>query len=212
MTSKFGPDVKGFVLKSQSLCGGRGMGHFKETGFQGGVKVVNTREEIRAMAKEFVGKTLVTKQTGAKGLPVNKVYIVEKIGVDKEIYFSVTLDRQAGKICFIYSAAGGMNIEDVAENEPEKINKLWVDINGEISPGALAGAADQLGIPQFDREVQALFHSLLKLFKERDCDLVEVNPLVATTDNRLLACDAKVTVDDNAKYRQKDLFAKEDKT
>jgi len=141
VTGKFGSHVKGYVIKSQALCGGRGMGHFKETGFQGGVKVVDTREEIKAMAKEFCGNTLVTKQTGEKGLPVNKVYIVEKIGVDKEIYFSVTLDRQAAKICFIYSAAGGMNIEDVAENEPEKINKLWVDINGEISPGALAGAA-----------------------------------------------------------------------
>lgn len=102
---------------------------------------MDTREQIRDMAKEFCGKTLVTKQTGERGLPVNKVYIVEKIGVDKEIYFSVTLDRQAGKVCFIYSAAGGMNIEDVAENEPEKINKLWLDIRHDISPGALEGAA-----------------------------------------------------------------------
>jgi succinyl-CoA synthetase beta subunit len=133
--------VKGYVIKSQALCGGRGLGHFKETGFKGGVKVVNTREEVRDLAKEFCGNTLVTKQTGERGLPVNKVFIVEKIGVDKEIYFSVTLDRSAAKICFIYSAAGGMNIEDVAEHEPEKINKLWIDIQGDITPGAIEGAA-----------------------------------------------------------------------
>jgi succinyl-CoA synthetase beta subunit len=211
VTGKFS-NPTGFVIKSQALCGGRGMGHFKETGFQGGVKVVDTREEVRDIAKEFVGNTLVTKQTGEKGLPVNKVFIVEKIGVDKEIYFSITLDRTASKACFIYSAAGGMNIEEVAEKEPEKINKLWIDLRHEFEDSQLDGASEKLGIPQFDKEVKALFHSLYRLFKDKDCDMVEINPLVATTDNRLLACDAKVTIDDNAEYRQKELFAAEDKT
>lgn len=140
-------------------------------------------------------------------MPVNKVYIVEKIGVDKEIYVSVTLDRKEGKVCFIYSAAGGMNIEDVAEKEPEKIGKLWLDIRNDISASELDGVAQFLGIPDYDGDVRNLFNSLYSLFRENDCDLVEINPLVITTDNRLLACDAKVTVDGNASYRQKELFA-----
>jgi succinyl-CoA synthetase beta subunit len=136
------------------------MGHFKETGFQGGVKVVDSRDEVKRIANEFVGNTLVTKQTGEKGLPVNKVYIVEKIGVDKEIYVSVTLDRKEGQVCFIYSAAGGMSIEDVAEKEPEKIGKLWLDIRNDISASELDGVAQFLGIPDYDRDVRNLFNSL----------------------------------------------------
>jgi len=200
-TSKFSSKVKGYVVKSQALCGGRGLGHFKEMGFKGGVKVVDTREEVRQFAKEFCGNTLVTKQTGERGLPVQKVFVVEKIKIDKEIYFSITLDRAAGKACFIYSAAGGMNIEEVAESEPDKINKLWVDLRFDLTNGPLEGAARSLGIPEFDKEIKALFHNIYRMFREKDCDMVEINPLCTTMDGRLLACDAKVTIDDNAFYR-----------
>lgn len=188
------------------------MGYIKETGFQGGVKVVNSREEVRALAKEYCGNTLVTKQTGADGLPCNKVFIVEKIGVDKEIYFSITLDRQAGTACYIYSAAGGMNIEEVAEKEPEKVHKLWVNLTTGIDQSQLDGAAERIGIPTYDKELRALFNNMYDLFVKNDCDLVEINPLVITTDKRMLACDAKITIDDNAKYRQKALFDSEDLT
>jgi succinyl-CoA synthetase beta subunit len=106
------------------LGGGRGMGHFKETGFQGGVHIVDTPEKVGKIAKEMIGKTIVTKQSGESGLPCGSVYIVEKIGIEKECYLSLTLDRKAGCPTFIYSPAGGMSIEDVAHTNPEKIFKL----------------------------------------------------------------------------------------
>ena len=114
----------GMVVKSQVLGGGRGLGHFKETGFQGGVHLVDDAEQAKAMASEMLGKTLVTHQSGADGLPCNAVYLVEKINIEKEFYLSLTLDRAAGCPTFIYSPAGGMSIEEVAEKEPEKIFKL----------------------------------------------------------------------------------------
>ena len=109
----------GCVVKSQVLGGGRGLGHFKETGFQGGVHLVNNADEARSMADEMIGKRLVTKQSGEEGLPCNSVYLVEKINIAKEMYLSMTLDRKAGAPTFIYSPAGGMAIEDVAEENPE---------------------------------------------------------------------------------------------
>ena len=109
----------GMVVKSQVLGGGRGLGHFKETGFQGGVHLVDTADQARAMASEMLGKTLITHQSGADGLPCNAVYLVEKINIVKEMYLSLTLDRAAGCPTFIYSPAGGMSIEDVAEKNPE---------------------------------------------------------------------------------------------
>lgn len=108
----------GCVVKSQILGGGRGQGFIKETGYQGGVKVVDTAEQAKAVAAEFLGNRLVTKQSGEDGLPVNCVYIVEKIAIEKELYLSLTLDRGAKMPVFIYSPAGGMSIEDVAEEDP----------------------------------------------------------------------------------------------
>lgn len=108
----------GCVIKSQILGGGRGMGHIKETGFQGGVKLVETPAEAKKIATEFLGNHLVTKQSGEAGLPVNCVYLVQKVDIVKEMYLSITLDRGAGMPCFIYSPAGGMSIEEVAEEDP----------------------------------------------------------------------------------------------
>ena len=109
------------------MGGGRGLGHFKETGFQGGVHIVDTPEKVSKIASEMIGKTLVTKQSGEAGLPCGCVYIVEKLGIEKEMYLSLTLDRKAGCPTFIYSPAGGMSIEDVAHTNPEKIFKLQVN-------------------------------------------------------------------------------------
>ena len=114
----------GMVVKAQVLGGGRGLGHFKETGFKSGVHLVDDETGAERIAKEMLGNSLVTKQSGADGLPCNAVYLVEKIGIDKELYLSLTLDRKAGCPTFIYSPAGGMSIEDVAEENPEQIFKL----------------------------------------------------------------------------------------
>lgn len=108
-----------YVVKAQVLGGGRGLGHFKENGFKGGVHIVKTPEEVQQMAEKMCGHTLVTKQSGEAGFPCNCVYIVEKIAIDKEFYLSMTLDRKAGQAVFIYSQAGGMAIEDVAHDTPE---------------------------------------------------------------------------------------------
>lgn len=129
VAKQFGQQKKmRYVVKAQVLCGGRGKGYFKENNFQSGVHIVNTPEEVKEVSDKMLKKTLVTKQTGEAGLPCNCVYIVEELFIDKEYYLSLTLDRKAGKPVFIYSQAGGMNIEEVAEKHPEKVFKLHVDI------------------------------------------------------------------------------------
>lgn len=118
-----------YVVKAQVLGGGRGLGYFKENNFQSGVHLVKTAEQVQQVADQMCGKTLITNQSGEAGFPCNKVYIVEKIAIDKEFYLSITLDRKAQCLSFVYSPAGGMSIEEVAHNNPEKIFKLPVDIN-----------------------------------------------------------------------------------
>lgn len=138
----------GCVVKSQILGGGRGQGHIKETGFQGGVKLVDTPDQAEKLASEYLGKHLVTKQSGEAGLPVNSVYLVQKINIDKELYLSLTLDRAGGCPVFIYSPEGGMSIEDVAHETPDKIFKL--NVNPFTGPEVedLMKAADNLGISE----------------------------------------------------------------
>mmetsp|Transcript_17470 Transcript_17470/g.29404 ORF Transcript_17470/g.29404 Transcript_17470/m.29404 type:complete len:128 (+) Transcript_17470:252-635(+) len=124
------------------------MGHIKETGFQGGVKLVNSAAEAKTLSSEFLGKHLVTKQSGEDGLKVNCVYLVQKLNIDKEMYLSLTLDRAAGMPVFIYSPAGGMSIEDVAEEDPSKIFKLHVNPFTGPNVDDLIKAASDLGIPE----------------------------------------------------------------
>jgi len=134
------------VVKAQVLGGGRGLGHFRETGFKSGVHIVDTPEKVGELATEMVGNSLVTKQSGEEGFPCSAVYIVEMLGISKEMYLSVTLDRGAGCPTFIYSPAGGMAIEDVAENTPELIFKMPVDMEKGLDAAALQQAAVNLGI------------------------------------------------------------------
>lgn len=188
-------------MKSQVLGGGRGLGHFKETGFQGGVHLVDDADQAKAMASEMLGKTLVTHQSGADGLPCNAVYLVEKINIEKEFYLSLTLDRAAGCPTFIYSPAGGMSIEDVAEKEPEKIFKIQVPFTEGLDQAKLAEAATNLGIPDKVDQVVNVFTRIYETFQARDCDLVEINPLVVTKEGQVLAADSKITVDSNALFR-----------
>lgn len=156
------------------------------------------------------GKTLITKQSGDAGFPCNCVYIVEKIAIDKEFYLSMTLDRKAGSAVFIYSPAGGTSIEDVAHNTPEKIFKIHVDLNEGPNIEDLLTAADNLGIPEHKSQVVFLFKHVYDCFVERDCDLIEINPLVVTKGGQVIAADSKITIDDNAVFRQAELKSEED--
>lgn len=164
------------------------------------------------MAKEFLGNTLITHQSGADGLPCNAVYLVEKINIVKEMYLSLTLDRAAGCPTFIYSPAGGMSIEDVAENTPEQIFKLPVPYTEGLNEASLRQAATNLGVPEQADQIVNMFTKIYECFMARDCDMVEINPLVLTKENEILAADSKITIDSNATFRQKDLAAQEDKT
>ena len=199
------------VVKAQILGGGRGLGHFKETGFKGGVHLVDDAAAAERIAKEMLGNSLVTKQSGEDGLPCNAVYLVEKIGIEKEVYLSVTLDRKAGCPTFIYSPAGGMAIEDVAEETPEQIFKMPVPQSG-LKAEELKQAAVNLGLEAHADQVSNMFTRIYECFIAKDCDMVEINPLVLTDDGKVLAADSKITVDSNALYRQKDLADQEDKT
>jgi len=155
---------------------------------------------------------LVTKQSGEDGLPVNSVYLVEKLKIDKEMYLSLTLDRAGGCPVFIYSPAGGMSIEDVAEETPELIFKL--NVNPFTGPQVedLMAAADHLGIPEQRSQLVWLMKSLYDCFFASDADMIEINPLITTKDGKVMAADSKVTIDGNAGFRQRDLKDAEDMT
>lgn len=210
VSSQFKSD--GYVVKAQVLGGGRGLGHFKETGFQGGVHIVDSPAKVQGIAKEMLGNRLVTKQSGAEGLPCNAVYIVEKIGIKKEYYLSITLDRANATATFIYSKEGGMAIEDVAAETPEAIHKLACTPGNGPTDAELKEAAKNLGLEAQADQVSNLFKQLWTCFWERDCDMVEINPLVLTTEDVVMAADSKVTIDSNALHRQKELAEQEDKT
>jgi len=160
----------------------------------------------------MLGKTLVTKQSGKDGLPCNSIYIVEKIGIDRELYLSLTLDRAAAMATFIYSKEGGMAIEDVAAETPEKVHRLNVNPLEGLKDEMLKDVAAKLDLQDYEDQVTHLFKKLYQCFWEKDCDMIEVNPLVLTTDERVLCADSKVTIDSNALHRQKDLAAMEDLT
>jgi len=140
--------TNGYVVKAQVLGGGRGLGTFKENNLKGGVQIVKTPDEVEKIVSKMVGKTLVTKQSGAAGLKCNAVYIVEKIKISKEMYLSITLDRKAGSAVVIYSPAGGMSIEDVAAKTPEKIFKLPINLYKKLDQDVLFKAAKDLGIEE----------------------------------------------------------------
>ncbi|HEX3604181.1 MAG TPA: ADP-forming succinate--CoA ligase subunit beta [Steroidobacteraceae bacterium] len=189
-----------WVVKAQVHAGGRGKA--------GGVKVVKDLQAVRAAAKAMLGTTLVTHQTGAEGLPVQQVYVEVGSKIAREIYLSLVLNRDAGRLAFVASAAGGMDIEDVAEHSPEKIIRITVNPTAGLQDfqcRQLAFGAGLKGaqIAQFGK----IAHAIYKLYLERDASLVEVNPLIVTADGDLLALDAKINIEDNALFRHQDLAA-----
>lgn len=205
------PNEEELVVKSQILAGGRGLGTFKN-GFKGGVHVVK-RNEVETVAEKMLGQVLVTKQTGPDGKPVNQVYICEKLSLVNEMYFAIVLDRASAGPVIIACSKGGTSIEDLAEKYPDMIIKVPVDIWTGITDKEAAKVVDGLNLKVADRNASIeQIKNLYKLFTEKDCTLLEINPLAETAENQLVAADAKLNFDDNAVFRQKDVFSLRDQS
>ncbi|KAK9146349.1 hypothetical protein Sjap_006252 [Stephania japonica] len=203
------PNDKELVVKSQVLAGGRGLGTFK-SGLKGGVHIVKTNE-VEDIAGKMLGQILVTKQTGPQGKIVSKVYLCEKLSLVNEMYFAITLDRTSAGPLIIACSKGGTSIEDLAEKYPDMIIKVSVDVFEGISDEDAAKVVDGLSPKVADRNASIeQVKKLYELFCKSDCTLLEINPLAETSDNKLVAADAKLNFDDNAAFRQKDIFALRD--
>lgn len=191
------------VVKAQVHAGGRGKA--------GGIKLVNSPDEAAAAARQLIGTRLVTHQTGPEGIPIPKVLIEETIDAVKELYLSIVIDGQAKMPVIMASEAGGMDIEEIAATAPEKILKAWVDPVMGYQASSGRRLAYSMGMDgALIRPAADLIGGVYKAFTKLDCSLAEVNPLVITRDNRLLAVDAKLNFDDNAMFRQKDVAAMRD--
>ena len=187
---------EGWVIKAQVHAGGRGKA--------GGVKLVKSVDELKAAADEYLGTRLVTHQTDAKGLPINTVLIESLCDIDKELYVSLMVDRASERVVIMASAMGGMDIEEVAANQPEALIKVAVDPVVGLMPYQCRQISFGIGLPAtLAGQMTKLLMSLYKLFTEKDASLVEINPLVITQAGDLLALDAKVGIDGSALYRQK---------
>jgi succinyl-CoA synthetase beta subunit len=201
-----------YVVKSQIHAGGRGAGHFAEnpTG-KGGVRVVKTVDDAKAAAAAMIGHTLVTKQTGEQGKVVSRVYVEAGCDIKRELYLSLLVDRETSRIMIMASTEGGMEIEEVAHSHPEKILKVAIDPASGVSGFHARKLGFGLGLAggqlrSFEKFVMAMY----KAFVELDCAIVEINPLVVTGAGDIVALDAKVSFDDNALFRHKDLEALRD--
>ena len=186
------------VVKAQVHAGGRGKA--------GGIKLVDSPEKAAEAAEALIGSTLVTFQTGPEGVPIRSVLVEEVVDVETEMYVGMAIDGAAEGVVAIASAAGGMEIEEVADTTPEKIITVAVDPVLGLQPFQGRKLAYGLGVaPELNRPVAGLMASLYKLFEENDCSLVEINPLGVTSDGRVLAMDAKIDIDDDAMFRHRDL-------
>lgn len=204
-----------YVVKSQIHAGGRGKGKFKELGpdAKGGVRVVTSIADVIANVKEMLGNTLVTKQTGPAGKQVNRLYIEDGASIARELYLSLLVDRSIGRVAFVVSTEGGMDIEAVAEETPEKIISIGIDPDTGVTGDDVARLSDALGLEGVARGAASmLFPLLYKAFVEKDMSLLEVNPLVVLTDGNLRVLDAKVSIDGNALFRHPELLELRDLT
>ncbi|GES53305.1 MULTISPECIES: ADP-forming succinate--CoA ligase subunit beta [Rhizobium] len=204
-----------YVVKSQIHAGGRGKGKFKELGpdAKGGVRLAKSVDDVVANAKDMLGNTLVTKQTGPAGKQVNRLYIEDGADIDRELYLSILVDRSVGQVAFVVSTEGGMDIETVAHDTPEKIITVAIDPSTGVTAANTAALSDALKLEGAAREDAAkLFPILYKAFVEKDMALLEVNPLIVMTNGRLRVLDAKVSFDGNALFRHEDIRALRDTT
>jgi succinyl-CoA synthetase beta subunit len=196
------------VVKAQIHAGGRGKGRFKEAGAgdKGGVRLARSIDEVKANAEQMLGKTLVTVQTGPAGRVVKRLFVEDGCDIGRELYLSALVDRATSRIAFIASTEGGMDIEKVAHDTPDRIVTLSIDPASGYSPfhGRKIAAALKLEGGQIDQCV-ALVGQLYRAFVDKDMSLLEVNPLVVTKAGKLLCLDAKVNFEDNALFRHKDV-------
>jgi len=204
-----------YVVKAQIHAGGRGKGKFKELGpdAKGGVRLAKSIEEVEAFAKEMLGNTLVTIQTGEAGKQVNRLYVTDGVDIAKEYYLSMLVDRKTGRVAMIVSTEGGMDIEEVAHNTPDKIATITIDPAEGFQPHhgrAVAFALKLTG--ELNKQAQTLAKQLYTAFLAMDCDMVEINPLVESKDGQLLVLDTKMSFDSNALYRHADILALRDET
>ena len=198
------------VIKSQILAGGRGLGVFT-SGLEGGVHIIPT-EKVEEYATKMLGGTLITKQSGPAGKPVNTVLIAKKMDLVREFYFSILLDRASGGPVMIACSEGGTSIEDLARDSPEKIIKVPVDIRKGPTQQDLETVVEGLGVQGDKNKASQQIAALYDLFVQKDCTMVEVNPLAEDREGNLIAADAKIGFDDNAAFRQKEIHDQRDST
>jgi len=204
-----------WVVKAQIHAGGRGKGKFKELGpdSKGGVRLARSIEEVRAAADEMLRKTLVTIQTGPEGKQVQRLYITDGVDIAKEFYLALLVDRGSGRIALVASTEGGMDIEAVAHDTPDKIETITIDPVTGLMPHHGRAVAATLGLSgDLAKQATSVLAKLYDAFIGTDASQIEINPLAVTEDDQLLVLDAKVGFDSNAMFRHKDLAALRDLT
>ncbi len=204
-----------WVVKAQIHAGGRGKGHFKEpeAGEKGGVRLARSVGEAAEFARQMLGRTLVTVQTGPAGKQVNRIYIEDGSDIDREFYLALLIDRKDSRISVVCSTEGGMSIEDVAHDTPEKILSFDIDPATGYSDFHGRRVAFELGLKGNQiKQCSAIMKNLYRMFIEKDMDMLEINPLVVMKDGNLKLLDAKMAFDGNALYRQPDILALKDES
>jgi len=204
-----------YVVKAQIHAGGRGKGKYKELGpdAKGGVRLSKSIDDVRTNAEEMLGNTLVTIQTGDEGKQVNRLYVTDGVDIEKEFYLSILVDRASGRVALVVSTEGGMDIEDVAHNTPEKIKTITIDPAQGFMPHHGRTIAFALGLEgDLNKQAQKLGKKLYDAFMAMDCEMVEINPLVVTEDQQLIVLDTKMSFDGNALMRHPDIAALRDET
>jgi len=202
-----------YVVKSQIHAGGRGKGKFKELGpdAKGGVRLAKTIDEVVAFSKEMLGNTLVTKQTGPAGKQVNRLYIEDGADIARELYCSLLVNRDSGRVSFVVSTEGGMDIEAVAEEPPDKIISVDIDPDTGVTEADVAKLVAALALEgEAKADAGKLFPILYKAFVDTDMSMLEVNPLIVMENGHLRVLDAKVSFDNNAAFRHDELKALRD--
>lgn len=199
-----------YVVKAQILAGGRGKGHF-DNGFKGGVHLTKNADEIIKLAKSMIGNKLITKQTPKEGILVDKVMVAESVNIKRETYFSILMERSYNGAALVASPAGGMDIETVAEKTPHLLKTVPIDIFEGVTDKVANEVAEFLEFKgALKKKCAEEIKKLWQLFLKVDATQLEINPLVETDDGRVVAVDAKINFDDNAKFRQADIFALDD--
>src|SRR5690242_1119289 len=204
-----------YVVKSQIHAGGRGKGRFKELGAdsKGGVRLAKSVDDVVANAREMLGATLVTKQTGPAGKQVNRLYIEDGADIDRELYLSLLVDRTVGRVAFVVSTEGGMDIETVAHETPEKIVTVAIDPEAGVTAADVKKLNEALKLSgEAAKDGEKLFPLLYRAFLDKDMSLLEVNPLIVMKNGRLRVLDAKVSFDNNALFRHPDIVELRDTT